>query len=105
MSWQENRERVLRWAKSARAVLVAEMGGACEICAATEALEFDHAGPGARGWDPARCSRWTRVTRYRRDWEVGKLRLLCRSCNARDGAARRWEYYWLAKKVGAEVEE
>ena len=67
-----------------RQALIAEMGGRCTLCGATEDLEFDH-------WPaPAPCalSRFNsthRLAHYRNCWKAGGLRLLCRACNASQG--------------------
>lgn len=76
-----------------RAALIARLGGVCEICKSTERLEFDHhPGPCEWGDSRKRPSRWQRMVLYEREADEGKLRLLCRSCNARDGAfVRNWK--------------
>lgn len=80
--------RQREWAKRARAMLVVAMGGACEKCGsrAYSELEFDHIGE--RTWDAAKVSSSHRISIYRREFSEGKLRLLCRTCNAQDGANR-----------------
>lgn len=82
------RERAYR----ERRQLIELMGGSCTACGDDEdasgfSMEFDH--PNGRDWTPRRKNRWVRMALYRRDWLAGNLRLLCRRCNARDGARRR----------------
>lgn len=90
--------RKARWAQSARVRLILELGGRCAVCAATfddapkkvrprsRFLELDH--PGGRDWDVRRKSQWGRMAIYRREAAAGKLRVLCKTCNARDGQAK-----------------
>jgi hypothetical protein len=61
--------------------LLAEMGGCCGTCGTIKNLEFHH--PFGRDWEPSRTARWVRLARYRREWNAGRLSLLCRSCNGR----------------------
>jgi 5-methylcytosine-specific restriction endonuclease McrA len=81
------------WARKRRDALIEKLGGACARCGQTAeesgyALEFDH--PHGRDWEPRKLNRWSRVVRYERDAEAGRLRLLCKQCNSADGAGRRW---------------
>ena len=76
--------------------LFREMGNKCDICGTDKNLDFDHVG----GWrsytlTEGNINCLTRVRLYRKEWEdfkagTGKpVRLLCRSCNARDSNHRR----------------
>lgn len=83
--------RLVRWAKAKRKELFRVMGGRCAECKTRKDLQFDH--PNGRDYDPARLSRWSRMTRYIRDWKAGNLRPLCGPCNRRDGGGRRYSPY------------
>ena len=72
--------RLLERTKERRAALVMKLGGRCIHCGATENLEFDH--HSGRNWTIRDKSRWTRMSIYEREAARGRLRLLCRSCNA-----------------------
>ena len=71
----------------ARARLVQEMGGRCakenETCRGP--LEFDHVDPARKTWVASSVASHMRVARYRADWLIGNLQLLCRAHNARKG--------------------
>jgi 5-methylcytosine-specific restriction endonuclease McrA len=67
-----------------RQALIAEMGGACVLCGATEDLEFDH-WPAPAPCDHSRYNSTHRLAHYRNCWKTGGLRLLCRNCNAAQG--------------------
>lgn len=72
------------------AALLAELApdGCCDDCGQPHPLEVDHID--GRGWDPAALSKAQRTARYWQEFEEGvKLRALCRSCNARDGALNK----------------
>lgn len=79
-----------RWAVSARRRLVLELGGRCEFCGSTTIsdLEIDH--KYGRTWTPREVSSSHRVSRYRSEARRGLLRVLCKSCNSRDGSYRYW---------------
>jgi len=72
-----------------RAVLIIVLGGKCNVCGGTllAVLEIDH--PQGRSWEPRHCSRLNRALRYCDEYAAGvPLRVLCRRCNAIDGAKR-----------------
>lgn len=72
-----------------RAVLILVLGGKCEMCGGTllSVLEIDH--PNGRNWQPRDYNRLTRVLRYCDEHARGvRLRVLCRRCNAMDGAIK-----------------
>lgn len=58
-----------------------EMGSICwnPECGALHDLEFDH--PFGRDWKPREKSSQHRMNIYRREWEAGKLQILCSDCN------------------------
>lgn len=85
-AWARDKERIARNVRRRRAQLIAFLGGCCAKCHAREKLEFDH--PRGRSWQPRKLSRHNRIARYWADARAGNLRLLCRSCNGRDGAHR-----------------
>ena len=91
-----------------RAALIADLGGRCVVCGEDDAcvLEFDHY-PAAATWNPVQVGSRTRMLRYEREAAAGMLRLLCRQCNAEDGALRRVgrARLWLphAADVGARL--
>lgn len=84
-----------RRAKAIRKALRAALGGHCENpqgnprCLGTRWLEFDH--KHGRLWQPNKLNCLERALKYLEDWAAGRLRLLCRSCNGSDGAARLWK--------------
>ena len=94
--------RYVRWAKKKRAALIHFLGGKCIKCGSQEKLEFDH--PDGRDWICRSKNRWQRMILYWRDARAGKVRLLCRGCNGKDGAYRRWAYAhayadWCAEQI------
>jgi hypothetical protein len=87
------RQRVNVWVANRRAALVTQLGGRCQICGTTMNLEFHH--PTGRPYEPRRMGRHNRIAAYYRDAAAGNLGLLCRSCNARDGAQRMLRDDWI----------
>ena len=71
------------WADEKREELIKTLGGKCAKCGTRSHLEFDH--PNGRDWEPSKHSRWQRIINYRREAELGQIRLLCLSCNANSG--------------------
>lgn len=63
------------------------LGDKCAECGSTKRLEIDH--PEGRDWEPRRLSQEGRATRYWREYLAGKLRVLCRKCNAKLGQCFR----------------
>ena len=79
--------------KLLRHCLIHVLGGRCEECGATERLEVDH--KDGAGWSHRRMSSHQRVMRYVAEYRAGiPLRVLCRSCNAKDGALRGQRMWW-----------
>ncbi len=72
---------------TARAKLIADLGGKCVDCDATDNLQFGHIIP--RTWRACHTSRWVRIARYRREAMQGLVVLLCPKCNNAQGNARR----------------
>lgn len=75
--------------------LIRQLGGKCAECGRTEiaVLEIDHVD--GRTWSARGLSSYRRVLRYWREFRAGvRLRVLCRRCNAIDGAIRgnAWWY-------------
>lgn len=61
----------------------------CGVVHGVEDLEVDHVN--GRAWSGRAVSRLQRAKRYWSEFLAGiALRALCRSCNAVDGAHRRW---------------
>ena len=61
----------------------------CRQHFADSELEIDHIN--GITWNPRAKSSWSRTAMYWREHRQGvPLRALCRSCNAADGARRRW---------------
>lgn len=97
--------RQAAWAISARRALIRSLGGRCvsETCSVEggetdiSRLEIDHVNGTER--DLAKLSSNRRVALYRREAKEGKLRVLCRSCNARYRPTRRQaaEDIWFEK--------
>lgn len=67
------------------------MGNHCSLCGVTEDLALDHH-PEPRKWPCNKLNQYRRAKLYLRDWAAGNLRILCRSCNCRDGAVKRWHW-------------
>jgi len=91
-------KRTKRSVRRLRSALLAKLGGRCAKCGAVERLEFDHH-PEACTWEPQKVSQWIRIARYRREAAKGQLRVLCRSCNAKDGSRRYWDKAILAQEA------
>lgn len=77
------------WAAGKRYDLMQKLGGKCDKCGSTKKLEFDH--PNGRDWQPRKKNRWMRMIIYEREAAEGLLRILCKSCNCKDGGGRRYE--------------
>lgn len=58
------------------------LGGCCALCGTVEDLQFDHI-YGAR-YRHNELSYCARMIRYRRESELGQLRLLCGTCNLKE---------------------
>jgi hypothetical protein len=66
------------------------LGNRCEICGSSDDLEIDHVD--GRDWEPRKKSAHCRAKRYLYELMAGvHLRLLCATCNGRDGQRRSWE--------------
>lgn len=79
-----------------KAVLVMTLGGKCAVCGGTllSVLEIDHAAPEGAGWSRRGEGSFKRALRYCAEYRAGvPLRVLCRRCNAQDGA-RRGNAWW-----------
>ena len=59
------------------------MGGECHECKCKDfdLLEFDHIN-GDREWSTRKHGQTTRLRLHKQDYFKGKVRILCRSCNA-----------------------
>ena len=89
-------ERRAAVAQVMKAVLVCLLGGKCVGCGGTllSVLEVDHAAPEGAGWSRRGMGSYKRVLRYFEEYKAGiPLRVLCRRCNAQDGA-RRGNAWW-----------
>jgi hypothetical protein len=75
--------------------LIIKLGGVCRLCGATESLELDH--PNGKHWEARKLSPQMRMKQYEEDYENGQLSLLCKSCNARDGALNKFFYSAIRK--------
>lgn len=66
-----------------RLKLIYQLGGVCTGKNCNEddpaKLEFHHNEP--REWRAEKTSRWVRLARYKREAALGKVRLLCKTCN------------------------
>ena len=78
MSWQGT-----EWAIKARRKLIRDLGGKCVECGTKTRLEVDHIN--GRDWTPRNVSSDTRVRRYIKEADEGKLQVLCKSCNSSKG--------------------
>lgn len=78
-------------ARALRVQLIVLLGGSCASCGdpTGDLLEVDHVN--GRDWSARGTSSLQRILKYWREYLAGvPLRCLCRSCNAKDGNARRW---------------
>lgn len=81
-------------ARLLRHLLILVLGGKCEKCGGTllEVLEIDHVD--GCTWSRRAVPSHLRVERYWQEYREGvRLRVLCRRCNAQDGA-RRGNAWW-----------
>lgn len=69
------------YAQKIRAELIEKLGGKCVACHEADAdkLEFDHCY--GRAYTPSKLSYCQRLIKYRRESELGLIRLLCAECN------------------------
>lgn len=72
--------KMLQWVRLEREKLIRALGGKCALCGSEERLEFNH--KFGRNWIAEKKNSMTRMRLYLEDYENGKLRLLCRTCNA-----------------------
>lgn len=76
-------EAVVRRRRKVKAILVAEMGGACRICGYDRyqgALQFHHLEPSSKRFSPGSLSATLALARVRE--EASKCVLLCANCHA-----------------------
>ena len=83
MTPEEKHSRRIKRAHIRRQILIRAMGGKCEECGSEQDLEFHHTEP--RQWIAANLSRWQRQVYYEDDYWEGKLKLLCSTCNKKNG--------------------
>ena len=84
-------DREHQQARNIRESILVSLGKQCEICGRTRATwHLDHI-DGCRTWNLRSYSRVTRMKKYLLDFYSNRLRILCESCNTRDGARRRWK--------------
>lgn len=77
-------KRQKEYAKRLRQKLLEELGNRCP-CGATEDLTFDHKYPEDKvGYSQAKGSD-SRMYEYRKLASLGRIQILCRSCNTRKG--------------------
>jgi 5-methylcytosine-specific restriction endonuclease McrA len=71
--------------------LIRRMGGQCVKCGERkyDLLEIDHTN--GRDWEPKKTSRSKRYRFYEKEWIEGKIRILCRKCNAKYQPHRKEE--------------
>lgn len=73
-----------------RKILIKALGGRCQHCGSTEFLTLDHKEEQGRDWDvkPSEIGRMKRLKLYEEDFLNDKLRVLCSTCNSKDGQHR-----------------
>jgi len=73
-----------------RQIIITKLGGTClnpdnnPNCTPTENLELHHLE--GKDWDPRAMSPQMRMKQYEQDFKLGRLGVLCKSCNSKDGA-------------------
>jgi hypothetical protein len=82
-----------------RNFLIIKLGSKCRNCDTTEEIEIDH--PNGKDWEAKALSPQMRMAKYEQEYEEGKLSLLCRSCNGKDGAQNK--PFYSAVRHGEEV--
>ena len=88
-AWQKSKQQRAAQLLASRSELICVLGGCCVLCLRIDELEFDH--PKGRAWHPREHNQLQRMRLYWRDHAADNLRLLCSSCNGRDGALRaKW---------------
>lgn len=71
-----------------RTALIAQLGGVCIDCGATEDLSFDH--PFGRAWIMSKKNQYQRLTIIRQEIDAGQIELRCMACNRSRGGGRRY---------------
>lgn len=78
--------------------LIDKLGGKCSICGRKRKLHIDHWN--GRDWEPREVSSHMRIKRYFAEYEEGKLRLLCVTCNC----SRRYDGHRTVSERGKKDE-
>ena len=86
-----------------RGFLIIKMGGKCRKCGSIENLELDH--PEGKTWEAMAFSPQMRMKQYEIDYENGKLSLLCKACNTKDGSLNKGYYSAIRHGEEPEVEK
>ena len=85
---RSGRDAVRARARLRGLLLILAPDGRCATCKRKRPLEVDHVD--GCTWSRRSLNRWARVNRYVREFRSGvRLRALCRSCNASDGAKKQ----------------
>lgn len=80
------------WAKEQTNLLRGLLGGKCEVCGATEDLEFDVVKPQGEGNEHHQREWSWRLSFYREQFGQGNLQLLCKRHNAMKGDMSETEF-------------
>jgi len=72
-------KRQKEWARRAKDQLIVDLGGACVLCGSDVELHIDH--PFGRDWQPRKLEFSHRISRYRQEYKMGLVCLLCAECN------------------------
>jgi hypothetical protein len=67
--------------------IIERLGGCCVFCCSIRKLEVDH--KDGRDWDINKVTLRKRIVKYEQEEKEGKLRVLCRKCNGKDGMLRK----------------
>jgi hypothetical protein len=80
-------QRNARYYARQKKALIAYLGGRCQKCGSTTALEFDHIN--GRTWQVTKVASHMRVRRYWQEARAGLLQLLCKADNVTKENQRR----------------
>ena len=90
------------YAHRVKADIIAELGGCCALCGATDALTLDHVNPRTRTWSTRAKGLYGSALAYRKDFKAGLLQVLCAHDNSTKNARPWTEFLDLVRAREAE---